>query len=76
LFEKRHNLTTHDIERISKGIGRCILKKDLERLNTYNIYIKRYSFSDEEYIKISLYINPRKPKIALVKTMFITKNIK
>ena len=76
IIQKRHNLTSSDIRRIVKGIKTCIFRKDPERSDTYNIYIKRYSFSQEEYIKISLHIDPRKPKRGLVKTMYITKDIK
>lgn len=76
LFTIRHMLKVNDIRRIKNGIKTCIFRKDLERTDTYNIYIKRFSYSDSEYIKISLQIDPRKPRIANVKTMFITKTIK
>ena len=76
LFEKRHGLTAHDIKHIKSGINKWIFKRDLERTDTFNIYIQRYSYSKEEYIKLSLHIDPRKPKRALVKTMFITRNVK
>ena len=71
----RHELQPRDIKRIPQHIKTCIFKKDLERANTFSIYIKRNNYGDE-YIKISVRINPDKPNIAIVKTMFITKVLK
>ena len=71
----RHELTTHDIKRIPKRLKTSILKKDLERKNTYNLYIERNSFSGE-YIKISMNLNFKESNKAIVKTIFITKNLK
>ena len=72
---ERHELSTKDFKRMIKKINNSILKKDLERKNTYNLYIKRNNF-DDDYIKISLEIDYKKSNKAIVKTMFITKNIK
>ena len=71
----RHKLQVSDIKRIPRYIKTCIFKKDPERSDTYSIYIKRNSCGDE-YIKISVQINPNEPNIAVVKTMFITKVLK
>lgn len=72
---RRHELLPSDIKRIPRYIIFCIFKRDPERTDTYNIYIKRNSYSDE-YIKISVTINQREPSFALVKTIFITKVLK
>lgn len=72
---RRHELLPSDIKRIPRYIKYCIFKRDPERTDTYNIYIKRNSYSDE-YIKISVTINQREPSFALVKTIFITKVLK
>ena len=72
---RRHELQPSDIKRIPRFIKTCIFKKDVERTNTYSIYIKRNNYGDE-YIKISVQINIDKPNIAVVKTIFITKVLK
>ena len=71
----RHDLNTSDIKRIIEHINDSILKKDLERKDTYNLYIKRNNYGCE-YIKISLEIDFAKSNEAIVKTMFITRDIK
>lgn len=71
----RHGLTPRDILRIPRHIKTCIFKKENGRNNTFNIYIKRNSYS-EEYIKISIEVKPEEPNKATVKTIFITENIK
>ena len=75
IVNQRHGLRPCDIERISRYIKSCVFKKDLERVGTFNIYIKRNSVS-KEYIKISVKIEPDEPDVALVKTIFITSVIK
>ena len=75
ITKRRHELHPNDIQRIIKNIKKCILKKDLERTDTYNIYIKRNNYNNE-YIKISVQIKPNEPNIAVVKTVFITKVLK
>ena len=75
ITEFRHGLIASDIERIPRYIKTCIFKRDLERTETFNIYIRRNNYSDE-YIKISVKINPRCPDIAVVKTMYITTIVK
>lgn len=75
IVNQRHGLRPSDIERISRYIKTCIFKKDIERTNTYNIYIKRNSIS-KEYIKISIRIEPNEPDVATVKTIFITTVVK
>ena len=75
IVNQRHGLWPNDIDRISKYIQTCIFKRDMERSKTYNIYIKRNSISDE-YIKISVRIEPNEPDVAIVKTMFITRVVK
>ena len=72
---KRHNLLPSDIKRIEKGIDESILRKDKDRTGTYNIYIKRNSYS-EEYIKISVELDFKESNTAIVKTIFITKSLK
>ena len=71
----RHELKPRDIKRIVVAIKTSILRKDKQRKNTYNLYIKRTNYNDE-YIKISLYANFQKNNEAIVKTIFITKNFK
>ena len=71
----RHGLMPRDIQRIPRHIKKCIFKKETGRKETYNIYIKRNSYT-EEYIKISVEIKPETPNDATVKTIFITENIK
>ena len=75
IVSMRHGLKPSDIERIPRYIKTCIFKKEVGRSDTYSIYIKRNSYSNE-YIKISIEIKPETPKQAMVKTMFITTNIK
>ena len=75
IIEKRHELLPSDIKRIPKCIKKAIFRIDQERKETYNIYIRRNNYSDE-YIKVSLKIEPEKPDIAVVKTIFITKYVK
>ena len=72
---ERHILKERDIKRIREKINQSILKKDPERKDTYNIYIKRNNYNDE-YIKISLELNFRFSNKGIVKTIFITKNKK
>jgi len=75
IANQRHGLRPSDIERIRRYIKTCIFKKDLERSETYNIYIRRNNIS-EEYIKISVKISLNEPDIAVVKTIYITRVIK
>ena len=75
IVNQRHGLRPADIQRIQRYLNRCIFKKDNERTDTYNIYIKRNSISNE-YIKISVKIEPSQPDVAIVKTIFITRVIK
>lgn len=75
IIQLRHGLLPSDIERIPRYIKSCIFKKDAERTETYNIYVKRNNYSDE-YIKISVKIEASNPDIAIVKTMFIANTIK
>lgn len=75
IIEKRHELLPSDIKRIPQYIKKAIFKVDKERKETYSIYIKRNTYSDE-YIKISIRIDEDKPHDAYVKTVFITKNLK
>lgn len=71
----RHELLPSDIKQIPKRIETSALKKDKDRTNTYNIYIRRNGHIGE-YIKISIEIDFRKSNVGLVKTIFITKNNK
>ena len=72
IIDQRHGLRPSDIERIGRYIGTSKLKKDHERKETYNLYIKRNSINNE-YIKISLRVEDKEPNKAYVKTIFITK---
>ena len=71
----RHDLCYGDIKRIINHINESILKKDLERKGTYNLYIKRNNYGNE-YIKIALELDFHKSNKAIVKTMFITITVK
>jgi hypothetical protein len=75
IFEERHELSIHDIKRIKKAINKSILKKDSERRDTYNLYIQRTNYSNE-YIKISMKMNFKISNEGVVKTIYITKNVK
>ena len=75
IISSRHDLQASDIERIGRLINRSTLKKDLERKDTFNLYIKKNSYGNE-YIKISLEINFAESNNAFVKTIFITTNTK
>ena len=72
---KRHELKPSDFKRILKEISNSELIKEKERVNTYNLYVKRNGYNDE-YIKICLNLNFKVSNKATVKTVFITKNIK
>ena len=75
VIEKRHELLPSDIKRIPNNIKKAIFKIDKERKDSYNYYIRRNRNSDA-FIKISVRINPETPKTAIVKTIFVTKNLK
>ena len=75
IVNDRHGLNAGDIERIPRYLKTCIFKKDSERTETFNIYIKRNGISND-YIKISVKISPDEPGVAIVKTIFITRIIK
>lgn len=75
VIEKRHELLPSDIKRIPNNIKKAIFKIDKERKDSYNYYIRRNRNGDE-FIKISVRINPETPKTAIVKTIFVTKNLK
>jgi len=72
IVNQRHGLRPSDIERIHRYINMSKLKKDRERKETFNLFIKRNSI-DNEYIKLSLKIEDNNPTQATVKTIFITK---
>ena len=72
IVDQRHRLKPSDIERISRYINVSKLKKDRNRKETFNLFIKRNSLN-KEFIKISLKIENTNPNIAFVKTIFITK---
>ena len=75
IIENRHGLTVSDIEQIRKQIDKSILRKDKEKKNTYNLYIRRKN-SKNDYIKIAMLLNFSKSNKAVVKTIYITKNLK
>ena len=75
IISSRHELQQSDIKRIPKKIGTSELKKDKERTDTYNLYIKRNNYGDD-YIKISLEIDFKKSNVGIVKTIFITRVLK
>ena len=53
-------------------INQSKLKKDPERKETFNLFIKRNTYNDD-YIKISLKYDENKERKAYVKTIFITR---
>ena len=71
----RHELKPNDFKRIVTHIKTATFRQDSDRKETFNIYVKRNNYNDE-YIKISLKIKKDNPREAIVKTIFITKNIK
>ncbi|MBQ6731375.1 MAG: hypothetical protein IJR08_05690 [Bacilli bacterium] len=72
IVDSKHKLLVSDIERIARCINASKLKKDRNRKDTFNLYIKRNTYN-KEYIKISLRIDAENQNIAYVKTIFITK---
>ena len=72
IIDQRHGLRPSDIERIPRYINESKLKKDHDRKDTYNLFIKRNNYSSE-YIKIALKVENDELKEAFVKTIFITK---
>ena len=75
IIEARHGLEPGDIKRIPEKINKSILKQDPDRTDTYNLFIKRNTYSDE-YIQISLLLDFRESNKAFIKTIFITNNLK
>lgn len=69
-----HKLKTNDLDRISKQINnkKTIFKRDKEHKDTFNYYVQRYSYTEEEFIKVSVLIDENNPKKGRVKTIFIT----
>lgn len=72
----RHDLSVSDIRRIPRELKNSILKKDKERTDTFNLYIQRFSYTQSQYIKISLQVLEEEPDRATVKTIYITNIIK
>ena len=75
IIDLRHKLKPNDIARIPRQINRSNLKIDKERKGTFNIYIKRNSYSGE-YIKVSIEYKNGKSNEMSVKTIFITQIVK
>ena len=75
IINQRHGLLASDIERILRYINASKLKKDKDRKDTFNLFIKRNTFNNE-YIKIALKIEDSNPRKAIVKTIFITEVVK
>ena len=75
IVDARHGLYPRDIKRIPRKISESILKRDLDRTDTYNLYIKRNTYSNE-YTQISLLLNFKESNKAVIKTMFITTDLK
>ena len=75
IIDSRHELFQSDIKRIPRLIKTAIFKKDKERKDTFNLYLKRNSFNNE-FIKISVRIVPSEPHKAIVRTIFIAKTVK
>ena len=75
IINKRHELMPSDIKKIPRFIKTALFKIDSERKDTYNYYLLR-NHSTNEYIKISVKIEPKEPHKAIVKTIYITKTIK
>jgi len=75
IISMRHGLKPSDIERIPRYLKTSIFKKEKDRRDTANIYIKRNNYG-EQYIKISLRTDEEEPNKAFIKTIFITKNMK
>lgn len=71
----RHELKVRDIESIPKGIQDAIIRKDNSRKRAWSLYFQRKGKAFG-YVKIGLKVDPDKPEIAKVKTIFITKKIK
>ena len=72
---KHHGLTDKDIYRIPKKLNDSELRIDKRLKDTYNLFIKRNSYSNE-CIKIGLDLNFAISNKAKVKTIMIKKNSK
>ena len=76
IVKQGHELKVRDIESIPEGINNYMAyKKDKRKKTTYNYYIKRKG-GDKGFIKVSIKIDPKNTKIATIKTIFITYNLK
>ncbi len=74
ISKRSHELQVHDLERITRRLNykQTVFKKDKEHKNTFNYYIQRYGYTDEEQIKMSVLIDEYNPQRGKVKTIFIT----
>ena len=72
-----HHLNVRDIESIPEGIAKKTnLKKDRNnRKGTYNYYFPRKG-PLQEYIKVSIQIDDDSPRVARVKTIYVTRSSK
>ena len=71
-----HRLTVNDIERIPRLITKSKMRIDKSRRKTYNIYLRRFSYRRNEFIQISVRIEPDNPKAAYLKTIQISYKMK
>lgn len=76
IVRKDHRLSINDLKRLFSEYN-CTSKfrKDKKHKHTYCYYVKR-NHSSNEYIKMCIYIDDEAKRIAKVKTIFITRNLK
>ncbi|MBO6280604.1 MAG: hypothetical protein J6M95_03385 [Bacilli bacterium] len=76
IAEYGHDLKVRDIESIPNELNNYLLfKKNSAYKSTFNYYLKRKGKS-KGLIKVSIRISEVNPRIAWIKTIFITYNIK
>ena len=76
IIEYGHDLKARDLKLIPEGIKNYFdYRKDPVYKNTYNYYLIRKG-EDKGFIKVSVQIDGEDHKHALIKTIFITYNIK
>lgn len=74
-FKASHMLLPRDIEHIPSGIKKAKLRKDKNRKRTFEYTFERKG-NKKEFVKICIQIDKEDSRIAIVKTIFVSKNDK
>ncbi len=75
ILKVSHLLSPKDIKYIPEGIKKSKLKKDKVRKRTFEYIFKRSGIK-REFIRICIQLDKEDQHIAVVKTMFVSKNDK